>query len=87
MTNPDAARLAEAIERLQANDWRAAHAIVQDLEDPVGWRIHALVHRVEGDLANSRYWYDKAGMALDPTRSVEDEIAELRDLLNAGSGR
>lgn len=81
MTSPDTARLAEAIERLQANDWRAAHAIVQDLEDPVAWRIHALVHRVEGDLANSRYWYDKAGVSLDETRSVGDEIIELRDLL------
>jgi hypothetical protein len=73
--------LAEAIERLLANDWRAAHRLVQDLDDPLAWRIHGLVHRVEGDLANSRYWYGKAGVTLDDARSVEDEIRELREYL------
>jgi hypothetical protein len=73
--------LAEAIERLLANDWRAAHSLVQDLDDPLAWRIHGLVHRVQGDLANSRYWYGKAGVALDDARSVEDEISQLREYL------
>jgi hypothetical protein len=73
--------LAEAIERLLANDWPAAHCLVQDLDDPLAWRIHGLVHRIEGDLANSRYWYGKAGVTLEAARSVEDEISELRDCL------
>jgi hypothetical protein len=81
VTNPHSTELARAIERLLENDWRAAHAIVQDLDDPIAWRIHGLVHRLEGDLANSRYWYSKAGLTLDRTRSVEDEINDLRDTL------
>ena len=81
VTNPHSTELAKAIERLLENDWRAAHAIVQDLDDPIAWRIHGLVHRLEGDLANSRYWYGKAGVTLDRARSVEDEINELRDAL------
>jgi hypothetical protein len=74
--------LAKAVERLLANDWRTAHSLVQDLDDPVAWRIHGLVHRVEGDLANSRYWYAKAGVTLDDARSVEDEIRQLREYLD-----
>jgi hypothetical protein len=85
MNSPRAKRLAEAIERLQANDWSAAHALVQDLDDPVACRIHGLVHRIEGDLDNSRYWYDRAGSKLDQARRVEDEIDELRrDLAATG---
>jgi hypothetical protein len=81
MTNPRPNQLAEAIDRLLANDWRAAHALVQDLDDPIAWRVHGLVHRVEGDLVNAAYWYDKAGVTIDDARSVEDEISELREYL------
>jgi hypothetical protein len=81
MTNPHATVLAEALEKLSAHDWRSAHALVQDLDDPIAWRMHGLVHRVEGDLSNSRYWYNKAGAALDTARSVEDEIRDLHDRL------
>ncbi len=81
MTNPRPKQLAEAIDRLLANDWRAAHALVQDLDDPIAWRVHGLVHRVEGDLVNAAYWYDKAGVTIDDARSVEDEISELREYL------
>ncbi len=81
MTNPHTTVLAQALERLLANDWPAAHSLVQDLDDPIAWRIHGLVHRVQGDLSNSRYWYEKAGLALDDARSVEAEIGQLRELL------
>jgi hypothetical protein len=81
MTNPRPNQLAEAIDRLLANDRRAAHALVQDLDDPIAWRVHGLVHRVEGDLVNAAYWYDKAGVTIDDARSVEDEISELREYL------
>jgi hypothetical protein len=80
-SNPSASRVAEAIERLLANDWRAAHVLVQDLEDPIAWQVHGLVHRVEGDLDNARYWYERAGLTFDQARSVEDEAKALRESL------
>ena len=79
------ARLIRAIDLLEANDWPGAHALVQDLDGPIACRIHGLVHRMEGDLANSRYWYQRAGVAFEEARRVEDEIRELRDLLSASS--
>jgi hypothetical protein len=30
------------------------------LNDTVSAHIHAYLHRVEGDLWNARYWYDRA---------------------------
>lgn len=66
-----------AIDRLTEGDWRAAHLIVQDLEDPLSCSIHALCHRIEGDLDNARYWYSRAGVAFPGDRPVEQELAAL----------
>ena len=77
--NTSAGKVAEAIECLLANDWRGAHVLVQDLEDPIAWRVHGLVHRAEGDLDNASYWYERAGLRLDETRSVEAEARALRE--------
>jgi hypothetical protein len=42
-------------------NWEAAHEIVQAEDDPDSAWVHAWLHRVEGDLANARYWYGRAG--------------------------
>jgi hypothetical protein len=52
------AKLIEAADLALAGDWQAAHLIAQEYEadDVANW-IHAIVHRMEGDLDNARYWY------------------------------
>jgi hypothetical protein len=41
--------------------WDRAHAICQDGEGtPACDRVHALAHWIEGDRANSEYWYQSA---------------------------
>ena len=57
-------------------DWAAAHATVDDLETKAAARVHAYIHRKEGDLDNARYWYRRAG-AQPATGSLEDEWADL----------
>jgi len=42
-------------------DWARAHACVQADESKNGARVHAYLHRVEGDLSNARHWYNRAG--------------------------
>jgi hypothetical protein len=42
-------------------DWKAAHEIIQAEDDQESAWVHAWLHRVEGDLANARYWYGRAG--------------------------
>jgi hypothetical protein len=42
-------------------DWNRAHEIVQETGGAVGDRIHAYLHRKEGDLGNAMYWYSRVG--------------------------
>ncbi len=42
-------------------DWKAAHEVVDDLEDTESMWVHAYLHRKEGDNFNAGYWYKKAG--------------------------
>ena len=54
--------LLRAVELAFAGDWDAAHQLVQQHEgDATACRIHAVLHKIEGDSANSRYWYRRAG--------------------------
>jgi len=64
-----------------ANDeWDNGHRIVQDLEEPDAYWVHAYLHRVEGDLGNSNYWYRRAGREMPNISSNtewEDIVTEL----------
>jgi len=68
--------LAAVIALLRAGDWQGAHAIVQADESAPGscW-AHGIVHLLEGDLGNARYWYGRAGRdwpsAPDPGAEIE----------------
>lgn len=72
------AELRKAIAFMERGDWRAAHEIVQKDEDsPLACWAHGIVHLMEGDLANARYWYREAGRAFPSRPSVQTEISEL----------
>ena len=58
------------------NNWDMAHNIVQDINtDTASW-IHAYLHRVEGDLSNANYWYNRAGKK-STTESLESELNNI----------
>jgi hypothetical protein len=38
---------------------KEAHQIVQDIASPTGSFWHAIVHRLEADFGNSKYWYER----------------------------
>ena len=71
----------QALSRLAAGDWDSAHKIVQDDASPEAAWVHAHLHRVEGDLANARYWYARAGRP-EATRSLDEEREEIVRVLN-----
>jgi hypothetical protein len=59
---PGLARPLRALWHAARGEWDRAHAVAQEDEaDPACAWVHAHLHRVEGDLANARYWYRRAG--------------------------
>ncbi|MGH8764495.1 MAG: hypothetical protein ACRET8_02150 [Burkholderiales bacterium] len=42
---------------------------------------HGIVHVMEGDLANARYWYGEAKRPFPKDYSVADEVAALKGAL------
>ena len=74
--------LRRAAALLAEGDWQGAHRIVQDDEEsPLSCWAHGIVHLMEGDVPNARYWYRLAGRVLRQDFSVESEITALRDTL------
>lgn len=77
------ARLLAAVAKALAGDWSAAHLVVQDPSETdatAAW-IHAVVHRMEGDLGNARYWYARCGRTLRQGVSTEAELREIEAAL------
>ncbi|MFQ5448012.1 MAG: hypothetical protein ACE5FF_13885 [Saprospiraceae bacterium] len=58
------------------HDWHQAHEIAQHLPSEEGYRVHAYLHRKDGDLRNAHYWYRQAGVEI-PEYSLEEEWEEL----------
>lgn len=53
-------------------DWQTAHDFVDQLPGISAARIHAYLHRKEGDQWNADYWYRRAGEKR-PNVSLEEE--------------
>jgi hypothetical protein len=57
-------------------NWDRAHNLIQDVNDRKASRIHAYLHRLEGDISNANYWYSKAGTT-KPDHNLEKEWENL----------
>ena len=76
------ADLERALALLRQGDWDAAHKIVQQDEDsPLACWAHGIVHLMEGDLSNARYWYREAKRAFPRQPSIAEEIAAFEQAL------
>ena len=72
--------LISAIKSALAGEWDDAHAIAQRHEgDPTADWLHAVLHKIEGDTANSRYWYGRTDMTFD---RFPDPKVELRAIFH-----
>jgi len=65
-----------AIEFALGEKWDEAHRIVQELKTPKAQWIHAVLHKIEGDESNSRYWYSRS--SLEVYESYLDSTQELK---------
>lgn len=65
-----------------AGNWDKAHECAQARDDEPGMRVHAYLHRKEGDLENARYWYRRVAWPESKTSLDEEWTALARDLLS-----
>ncbi len=80
MTNRE--DLTRAVDLALAGEWKAAHEIVQqDEEDGTSCWIHAVLHKIEGDASNARYWYARAGQAYEAYADARAELAAIKAVL------
>ena len=75
------AKLTEALALLERGDWQQAHGIVQQHETEYAAWLHGIVHVLEGDLDNARYWYKRAKRTFSP--DAKTELAAARDALTS----
>ena len=66
-----------AVQAALDGDWLASHNIAQDYSDDTANWIHAVLHKIEGDEWNSKYWY-----ARTRGKSYED-FSDAREELHA----
>ena len=72
--------LLQAIDLALSGEWKAAHQIVQQYEaDTTAAWIHAVLHKIEGDQDNSRYWYRRAGKLERFSDEPKAELAKIRE--------
>jgi hypothetical protein len=81
---PPVARPLQALWWEAKGDWSRAHECAQAEPGPSGAAVHAYLHRKEPDLANARYWYNRAGRAPATGTLDEEWDALVMELLASG---
>jgi hypothetical protein len=71
----------KAIDLALSGQWNAAHELVQQYEDSAAAWVHAVLHKIEGDPDNSRYWYRRAGKLEHVADEPKAELEEIRKQL------
>ena len=82
----DASALARAADLLAGGAWQPAHESVQKETSVLAAWLHGIVHTLEGDLDNARYWYRKAERAFPGPDAVHDEITAAQQALRDATG-
>jgi hypothetical protein len=80
----EASPAVQALWWLRRGEWARAHECVQAHEgQPDCDRVHAHLHRQEGDLANAGYWYRRAGRPVSDLPLAAEWAALTEELLAA----
>lgn len=75
-------KLISAVDAALAGEWDRSHRIVQEFNDPVSCWIHAVLHKIEGDAWNSRYWYARTQVEYENFNDPAEELKVIRQRLN-----
>ena len=83
--NKQALRISElkiAVQAALDGDWHKSHNIAQDYSDDTANWIHAVLHKLEGDEWNSKYWYARTNIGGGYGKKFED-FSDAREELIA----
>ncbi|HPX88788.1 MAG TPA: hypothetical protein PL133_05940 [Methylophilaceae bacterium] len=69
-----------AVQAALDGEWDKSHNIAQNYSDTTANWIHAVLHKIEGDVWNSKYWY--ARTAGKNYEDFSDAAAELKAIQN-----
>ena len=76
--------LRAAVDHAVAGRWDEAHAIAQAHEgEPLADWLHAVLHKIEGDAGNARYWYRRAGRMAHEHDDAATELVAIGAALPA----
>jgi hypothetical protein len=77
--------LLRGVELAQAGSWDEAHDLAQRHEgDATADWLHAVLHAIEGDTGNARYWYRRCGKLGRAGSDTAAELAAIRASLEQG---
>ena len=63
-------------------DWHKSHSIAQDYSNATANWIHAVLHKIEGDVWNSKYWYARTnGKKYEDFIDANEELEAIQDSL------
>ena len=75
--------LLQAIDAALNGEWDTSHKIAQVYSDPTANWIHAVLHKIEGDEWNSKYWYAKtSGKQYEDFTDTIKELEAIRSSLS-----
>lgn len=73
-----------AVQAALDGDWHTSHNIAQNYKDTTSNWIHAVLHKIEGDVWNSNYWYAKtAGKKYEDFADANAELHTIQNILNS----
>lgn len=75
--------LIKATDLALSGAWDEAHEIVQEMNGSFANWIHAVLHKIEGDEWNSRYWYARTTAKYEDFVNPTHELQAIRQQLLA----
>ncbi len=72
-----------AVQAALDGDWDKSHNIAQEYSENTANWIHAVLHKIEGDVWNSKYWYARTnGKKFEDFSDANEELNAIQQQLS-----
>ena len=71
-----------AVQAALDGDWDKSHNIAQEYSENTANWIHAVLHKIDGDMWNSKYWYARTnGIKFEDFSDANEELIAIQNSL------